>query len=129
MWRKARFPTVSRRPAEGDRFSAAHRPGRSGPARILAAVANPDTDTVTSTVDTTERAGATPDHTQPYRELGLADDEFAPPNLVKKAVAAGGKAPRAPQDHGFMYGHGFEDLDGHIWEPMWMDFAPARAAT
>ncbi|MDT7804814.1 MAG: phosphoribosylformylglycinamidine synthase subunit PurL [Actinomycetota bacterium] len=40
-------------------------------------MANPDTDTVTSTVDTTERAGATPDHTQPYRELGLADDEYA----------------------------------------------------
>ena len=40
-------------------------------------MANPDTDTVTSTVDTTERAGATPDHTQPYRELGLAGDEYA----------------------------------------------------
>ena len=36
--------------------------------------------------------------------------------LVKKALAAGGTAPRAPQDHGFMYAHGFEDLDGHIWE-------------
>jgi predicted lactoylglutathione lyase len=41
--------------------------------------------------------------------------------LVAKAVAAGGKAPRAPQDHGFMYGHGFEDLDGHIWELAYMD--------
>jgi uncharacterized protein len=37
-------------------------------------------------------------------------------DMVAKAVAAGGKAPRAPQDHGFMYGHGFEDLDGHTWE-------------
>ncbi|MEP6791202.1 MAG: VOC family protein, partial [Ramlibacter sp.] len=36
--------------------------------------------------------------------------------MVKKALAAGGKVPNAPQDHGFMYGHGFEDLDGHIWE-------------
>jgi predicted lactoylglutathione lyase len=36
--------------------------------------------------------------------------------LVKQAVAGGGSAPRAPQDHGFMYGHGFEDLDGHLWE-------------
>lgn len=36
--------------------------------------------------------------------------------LVAKAVAAGGSAPRQPQDHGFMYAHGFEDLDGHIWE-------------
>ncbi|HZW13382.1 MAG TPA: VOC family protein [Noviherbaspirillum sp.] len=36
--------------------------------------------------------------------------------LVAKALSAGGKAPRPPQDHGFMYGHGFEDPDGHIWE-------------
>jgi predicted lactoylglutathione lyase len=41
--------------------------------------------------------------------------------LVKKAVSAGGRAPREPQDHGFMYGHGFEDLDGHIWELMFME--------
>lgn len=41
--------------------------------------------------------------------------------LVAKAVAAGGKTPNAPQDHGFMYGHGFEDLDGHIWELAYMD--------
>lgn len=41
--------------------------------------------------------------------------------LVRKALAAGGKAPNAPQDHGFMYGHGFEDLDGHLWELVWMD--------
>jgi predicted lactoylglutathione lyase len=41
--------------------------------------------------------------------------------LVQKALAAGGTAPRAPQDHGFMYAHGFQDLDGHIWELMYMD--------
>jgi uncharacterized protein len=41
--------------------------------------------------------------------------------LVKRAVEAGGQAPRAPQDHGFMYGHGFEDLDGHIWELVHMN--------
>ena len=42
-------------------------------------------------------------------------------DLVAKAVAAGGTAPRAPQDHGFMYGHGFEDPDGHIWELIFMN--------
>ncbi|MGH6628032.1 MAG: VOC family protein [Burkholderiaceae bacterium] len=49
--------------------------------------------------------------------------------LVAKALAAGGKAPRAPQDHGFMYGHGFEDLDGHVWELIHMDanVAPPQA--
>ncbi len=40
---------------------------------------------------------------------------------VRKAVAAGGTTYTQPQDHGFMYGHGFQDLDGHIWELMWMD--------
>ncbi len=49
--------------------------------------------------------------------------------LVRKAVAAGGTTYNAPQDHGFMYGHGFEDLDGHIWELAWMDpnAAPPQA--
>jgi len=42
-------------------------------------------------------------------------------DLVRKAIAAGGSAPNAPQDHGFMYGHGFQDLDGHLWELMYMD--------
>ena len=42
--------------------------------------------------------------------------------LVKKALAAtSGAAPNPPQDHGFMYGHGFTDLDGHIWELAYMD--------
>jgi predicted lactoylglutathione lyase len=46
--------------------------------------------------------------------------------LVRKAVAAGARTPNAPQDHGFMYGHGFEDLDGHLWELMWMDPAAVQ---
>lgn len=48
--------------------------------------------------------------------------------LVAKAVAAGGKTPNPPVDHGFMYGHGFEDLDGHLWELMYMDMAAAAQA-
>ncbi len=40
--------------------------------------------------------------------------------LVRLASSAGGSVPRSPQDHGFMYGHGFEDLDGHIWELVYM---------
>ena len=49
--------------------------------------------------------------------------------LVRKALAAGGTSPNPPQDHGFMYGHGFTDLDGHVWELMWMDptAAPPQA--
>jgi len=46
--------------------------------------------------------------------------------MVRKAVAAGGKVFRQPQDHGFMYEHGFQDLDGHIWEVIYMDPAAIK---
>ncbi|SEM22269.1 VOC family protein [Rhodococcus maanshanensis] len=42
-------------------------------------------------------------------------------SLVETAIAAGGSAWMEPQDHGFMYGRAFRDLDGHVWEVMWMD--------
>jgi uncharacterized protein len=41
--------------------------------------------------------------------------------MVRKAVAAGGLTYNEPQDHGFMYAHGFQDLDGHIWELIYME--------
>jgi len=41
--------------------------------------------------------------------------------MVKKAVAAGGKHAMEPMDHGFMYGWSFYDPDGHHWEVLWMD--------
>lgn len=46
--------------------------------------------------------------------------------LVKKAQAAGGTVPNAPQDHGFMYAHGFTDLDGHVWELVHMVGMPPQ---
>jgi predicted lactoylglutathione lyase len=42
-------------------------------------------------------------------------------DMVKKAVAAGGKQAMEPMDHGFMYGWSFYDPDGHHWEVHWMD--------
>ena len=49
--------------------------------------------------------------------------------IVEAARAAGGKADPCPtQDYGFMYGRSFEDLDGHVIEPMWMDLEAALAA-
>jgi predicted lactoylglutathione lyase len=42
---------------------------------------------------------------------------------VAKAVAAGGSTPNKAQDQGFMYQHGFEDLDGHLWELAHMDMS------
>jgi predicted lactoylglutathione lyase len=41
-------------------------------------------------------------------------------DMVRQAVDAGGTTYNQPQDHGFMYGHGFQDLDGHIWELIYM---------
>ena len=41
--------------------------------------------------------------------------------MVRKAVFAGATTYHEPQDHGFMYGHGYQDLDGHIWELIYMD--------
>jgi predicted lactoylglutathione lyase len=46
--------------------------------------------------------------------------------LAAKAKAAGAEAWNDPMDMGFMYGESFRDLDGHVWELMWMD--PAAAA-
>lgn len=43
--------------------------------------------------------------------------------MVKNAIEAGATIYKEPQDHGFMYGHGYQDLDGHLWEIMWMDAA------
>ncbi|WP_342601060.1 VOC family protein [Psychrobacillus sp. FSL H8-0483] len=41
--------------------------------------------------------------------------------LVNKALSSGGKSSSDPQDHGFMYVWGFQDLDGHLWEVAYMD--------
>ncbi len=41
--------------------------------------------------------------------------------MVVKAKAAGAATPMQPRDYGFMYQHGFEDLDGHLWEVFYMD--------
>jgi uncharacterized protein len=57
-----------------------------------------------------------------------ADSRDAVDEITDKALAAGGREPREPQDYGFMYGRSFEDLDGHIWEPMWMDLEAATEA-
>lgn len=40
--------------------------------------------------------------------------------LIAKAAAAGARIPHPPEDNGFMYDQGFEDLDGHLWNLVWM---------
>jgi predicted lactoylglutathione lyase len=46
--------------------------------------------------------------------------------MVAKALAGGGSTYNEPQDHGFMYAHGFQDLDGHIWELVYMEPTEAK---
>ena len=48
-------------------------------------------------------------------------------DLVNKAIAAGGSHAMPSQDHGFMYGWSFYDLDGHHWEVFWMNPDPGVA--
>ena len=47
-------------------------------------------------------------------------------DVVRKAVAAGGRTFKEPMDYGFMYAQSFQDPDGHIWELIWMDPAHVR---
>jgi predicted lactoylglutathione lyase len=41
--------------------------------------------------------------------------------MLQNVIKAGGKESRKPQDHGWMYGRSFEDLNGHLWEIIYMD--------
>ncbi|QNP69906.1 VOC family protein [Streptomyces roseirectus] len=50
-----------------------------------------------------------------------AENREAVDTLVDRAVSLGATESRDPQDHGFMYGRSFDDLDGHTWELIWMD--------
>lgn len=44
------------------------------------------------------------------------DSREAVDEMVRQAVKSGGRNYSEAKDHGFMYQHGFQDLDGHIWE-------------
>src|SRR5262245_47181636 len=63
-----------------------------------------------------------PCDTSTHTEAALSfscDSRAEVDDVVNRAIAAGGKHALAPQDHGFMYGWSFYDLDGHLWEPSW----------
>ncbi|WP_030297108.1 VOC family protein [Streptomyces katrae] len=55
-----------------------------------------------------------------------ADSREKVDEVVDAALAAGGTEPRPAQDLGFMYGRAFEDLEGHVWEYVWMDPAAVQ---
>lgn len=52
-----------------------------------------------------------------------SDNRKTVDEMIRNAVKAGAKTPMPPKDHGFMYQHGFQDLDGHLWEIMCMKHA------
>lgn len=60
--------------------------------------------------------------------IGAADrdgvDAFA-----EAALAAGATAAKGPRDYGFMYQRSFHDLDGHLWEVVWMDPTSVASTT
>ena len=41
--------------------------------------------------------------------------------MMQHVFEAGGKESREPQDHGWMYGRSFQDINGHLWEIIYMD--------
>ena len=50
-----------------------------------------------------------------------AEDRTAVDAFAAAALAAGASPAKEPQDYGFMYQRSFHDLDGHLWEALWMD--------
>ena len=52
-----------------------------------------------------------------------ADSRQEVDELVDKAFAAGAQSANETMDEGPMYGRSFQDLDGHLWEVMYMDMS------
>lgn len=48
--------------------------------------------------------------------------------IADAAIASGGRQTRDTEDGGFMYARPFEDLDGHTFEPIYMDMEAFSAA-
>jgi predicted lactoylglutathione lyase len=50
-----------------------------------------------------------------------ADNREKVDEFVNKALDAGGKTSNEPNDQGWMYGWGFQDLGSHLWEIFYYD--------
>jgi predicted lactoylglutathione lyase len=64
-------------------------------------------------------------HTETILALS-ADSREAVDELVNKALATGGQPSNEPVEMDGMYGWSFQDVDGHLWEVMWMDSGSAQ---
>lgn len=56
------------------------------------------------------------------------DSREAVDDMIAKAVAAGGRESDYKDEYEWMHGRGFHDLDGHMWEVLWMDLSKAGQA-
>lgn len=63
---------------------------------------------------------ASPDVTEAIFSFACASAEEVK-SISEKAFALGAKQVNEPEDHGFMFSWGFEDLDGHLWDLFWMN--------
>ena len=55
-----------------------------------------------------------------------ADSRENVDQMINRVIQAGGGESREPQDHGWMYGRGFQDIDGHLWEVIYMDVSAVQ---
>ena len=51
------------------------------------------------------------------------DSREAVDAIAEAGLKAGGRETRDAQDFGFMYSRAIADVDGHIWEYVWMDMS------
>jgi len=49
------------------------------------------------------------------------DSREAVDAIAEAGLKAGGREQRPADDYGFMYSRAIADIDGHIWEYVWMD--------
>jgi predicted lactoylglutathione lyase len=62
--------------------------------------------------------------TQTQALYGLSRDSREAVDAIAEAgIKAGGREVREPQDYGFMYSRAVADVDGHVWEFIWMDMS------
>jgi predicted lactoylglutathione lyase len=59
-------------------------------------------------------------HTETIVSLS-AESRTEVDDVFERALAAGARPVKDPQDEGFMYSRTFQDLDGHLWDLVWMD--------
>ena len=93
--------------------------GASTSVHVIAVTDKEDCGTVTNTASVTTSNDGSDSDTATVEVLCAAIDVDKVADA--ESVTAGGTTHAEPEDYGFMYQHGYQDLDGHIWELVYMD--------